>query len=412
MARPSKLSICMLLPDLYNPGMPARPAIVGIYGNCFPRLGHKVTWIMPVKGNKKEIQEVPFGNVRIFTIPCDMGSFLPKKVFTKLIFLWKERRLASRILQGEDCNIIQTRNDIFEGLLAIYLKRKYKIPFIFQYSIPITKGAVEKHKLNSDKVSYLMARVVQFVLPFIMHQADLILPISKWMGEDLIRNGIAREKILPVPLAVNTDLFSPTTGGEQIRLRYNLSSSKIVIYQGTMDKLRHLDVLFYALALVKQERQNVRLLMVGDGDDRANLEKLARNLKLENEVVFTGQVPYFEVPQFTTAAHIGVSPIPPLDMYKVSSPCKLFEYMGAAKPVVANKEIPEHKEVLEQSGGGILVPFTPEAFACAIIELLDNPDKATEMGRRGRKWAVKNRSYEILAHQVEARYLKLLESYE
>ena len=391
--------------------MPARPEIIEIYGNCFPRLGHKVTWIMAAKGSKKEIQELPFGDAHIFTIPYHTTSFLPKKIFAKLVFLWKERRLACRIIQREGCNIIQANNSIFEGLLAISLKRKYKIPFILRYSFPAAEASLERHKLHSSKVPYLLiiARVMRFAWPFVMRHADLILPTSKWMGEELTRSGIDREKILPVPNAVNTYLFSPTTGGEQIRVKYNLSGSKTVIYQGIMDKLRHLDVLFYALALVKQKRQNVKLLMVGDGDDRTNLEKLTRNLGLGDEVVFTGRVPYFEVPQFIAAADVGVSPVPPLDIYKVSSPLKLFEYMGVAKPVVANEEIPEHKEILEQSEGGILVPFTPEAFAYAIIELLNNPEKAVEIGRRGREWVLKNRSYEVLARQVEEKYLQLLE---
>ncbi len=85
----------------------------------------------------------------------------------------------------------------------------------------------------------------------------------------------------------------------------------------------------------------------------------------------------------------------------------MIEYMAMAKPVVANEEIPEHREVIEQSGGGILVPYTPESFAEAIIELSDNPEKAAEMGQRGREWVLKNRTNEILARQVEAKYLRL-----
>ncbi len=82
--------------------------------------------------------------------------------------------------------------------------------------------------------------------------------------------------------------------------------------------------------------------------------------------------------------------------------------MGMAKPVVANEEIPEHKEVLAESGGGILVPYAPEGFSQAITELLDNPGKAAVMGQRGREWVVKNRTYEILARRVDERYLELL----
>ena len=79
------------------------------------------------------------------------------------------------------------------------------------------------------------------------------------------------------------------------------------------------------------------------------------------------------------------------------------------KPVVANQEIPDHKMVLEQSGGGILVSFTAEAFANAIIELIDDPERAAERGRRGREWISNNRTYEILARELETHYQKILE---
>lgn len=78
------------------------------------------------------------------------------------------------------------------------------------------------------------------------------------------------------------------------------------------------------------------------------------------------------------------------------------------KPVVANEEVLEHKKVMDQSNGGILVPFLSEAFACAIIELLDNFDVTQEMGWRGKEWVVKSRTFDILARRLEERYIHLL----
>jgi glycosyltransferase involved in cell wall biosynthesis len=83
-----------------------------------------------------------------------------------------------------------------------------------------------------------------------------------------------------------------------------------------------------------------------------------------------------------------------------------------AKPVVASEEILDHREILEQSGGGILVPFTPEAFAKAIIYLLDNPAQAAEMGKRGREWVKQNRSYEILGRQLEQYYVEVINAHD
>ena len=58
-----------------------------------------------------------------------------------------------------------------------------------------------------------------------------------------------------------------------------------------------------------------------------------------------------------------------------------------------------------------LVPFTPGTFAKAIIDLLDNHEKATEIGRRGQEWVTKNRNFEILARRVSDRYFKLMQHY-
>jgi glycosyltransferase involved in cell wall biosynthesis len=201
--------------------------------------------------------------------------------------------------------------------------------------------------------------------------------------------------------------FSSASGGE-IRRRYGLEDSKVVIYIGTMRKERYLDVLIHALSKVRAGKENLKLLMVGDGDDKSNLERLSDDLGIKDDVIFTGRVYFNEVPNFIAAAYIGVSPIPPLSFYKVSSPINMFEYLAMAKPVVANEEIPEQEEVIQESKGGILVKFEEGSFADGIIELLNNPERAREMDRKGREWVVKKRSYEVMAHRLEENYFELL----
>ena len=304
--------------------------------------------------------------------------------------------------------MVFVRDGIFDGLLALHIKKRYKVPFVFEMSNPIEQSW-ELHKLYSKHKYfwYFILKIEAHLTMHILHKADLVLPTTKWMKEDFAKKGIESSKMMPYPNGIDTNRFS-NANGEEIRKRYYLKDSKVVIYIGTMNKQRHLDVLIQAFSKVREKKENVKLLMVGDGTDKTNLERLVNALGIKDDVIFTAQVYFDEVPNFIAAADIGVATMPPLDFYKHSSPIKMFEYMALGKPVVANEEIPEQKEVIEESGGGILVKFKEESFASGIMELLKNPESAKEMSWKGHEWVVKNRSYETLAHRLEERYFELL----
>lgn len=222
-----------------------------------------------------------------------------------------------------------------------------------------------------------------------------------------MKHGIPASKMKPYPEGVNIVSFS-NKDARYIHQKYNLNKSKVIIYVGVMDEARRLNILIRAFSEAKNKMRDIKLLMVGDGNDKQNLEGIAKELGLRDDVIFPGWVPHSQIPDFITVADIGVSPVPPLSFFKVSSPTKIVEYMAMGKAVIANEEIPDHKEIIEQSEGGILVPFTERAFTDAIVGLLNNSEKAKEMGRKGREWVAKNRSYETLARELEERYLGLL----
>jgi glycosyltransferase involved in cell wall biosynthesis len=268
----------------------------------------------------------------------------------------------------------------------------------------------EQQKIGSRKLrvfDYLMAKLLASIKVYSMKKADLILTTTQWFQDEMVKKGIGALKYRPYPSGVDTAFFSKANGGH-IREKYKLGDSKLTIYVGTLEKARCLHVLVQAFSKVRKRDRRSKLLIVGEGSDIENLVRLADELGIKDDIVFTGWIPESELLSCIAAADIGVSPVPPLFFYKVSSPTKTLEYMAMSKPVVASEEIADHKEVLEQSGGGILVPFTPEAFAKAIIDLLDHPEKAIEMGRRGKEWVIKNRSYQILAQQLEEWYYELV----
>ena len=399
-----KINICMLLGLRYDLEMRIVPQI-GI-ASYIINFGHDVTWVLSSE-EKKEIQKTAFNNVRVFVVPCRYSEGL-LKIITKILYAFRRMRFVFKNFKKEKYNMIFVRDGIFDGLLALHIKRRYKVPFVFEMSNPIeqnweTRRVYQKHNF----LGYFISKIDAYLMMHILRKADLVLPTTKWMEDDFAKKGIESSKMIPYPNGIDLDRFS-NANGKEIRKRYGLEDSKVTVYVGTMEKERHLDVLIQAFLKVKKSREEVKLLMVGNGRDKSNLERLANDLGIKDDVIFTGQVSPYKIPKFIDASDIGVSAVPPLGFFKLSSPIKMFEYMAMGKPVVANEEIPEQKEVIEKSGGGILVKFEEESFAEGIIELLDDPERAREMGKQGQEWVVKNRSYNILARKLERKYFEVL----
>jgi len=406
-----KLKICMLLPPLAS-NMRVNPQI----GICsyLTNFGHEVSWVISL-GKDYPPRQFLLKGAKVNDIPYRHyfpGDSLLAKVFNRIPNILRRTRFILKVFREEEYNLIFVRDEPFDGLIATYLKRRYKVPFVYELTDPLEqKWSAFRMEPRKPKLLHYLATAFDIWLRIlVMKKADLVLTTTRWFEEGLVEKGISKSRLMPYPNGAEIDSFL-NKDGKNVHKKYHLTSSKVIIYVGAMSRARNLGVLIEAFPIVRQKYKKVKLLMVGDGTDRENLERLATKLGIEDEVIFTGRVPQTEVPHFIAASDIGVSTVPPLSHYRVSSPIKIFEYMAASKPVVANEEIFEHKEILGQSRGGLLVAYTPEAFAEAIIELLNNPEMAPEMGRRGQGWVVKNRSYDVLARRLESKYFELLNQF-
>ena len=419
-SRLPEIRICLLLPLSYELNMRVVPQI----GICsyLTHFGHQVTWVIG-SAETRQTKQFMLGDVLVYAaprmkyiapffkrLPASRAAYILAESLNRIPDTLRRVRIVLKIFNEGKYNMVFVREwDLFDGLVAAYIKRKYKIPFVFELVNPLEQ-VWEDHRIEPKAPTFLYYPLAKFralMKVYIMKKADLVLTTTRWFEDNLAEKGIPKSKLMAYPNGVDPEHFT-NREGHSIREKYQLGSAKVIIYIGTMRKARCLDVLIYSYSRVKHLMGNVRLLIVGEGSDEENVKRLAIKLGISDDVIFTGQVAQSAIPGFIDAADIAVSPVPPTSYFVVSSPIKIFEYMAMAKPVVANEEIHEHREVIEQSGGGILVPFTAEAFGNAIIELLDNPERTAQMGRKGKEWVMKNRSYEVLARLLEERCLELL----
>jgi glycosyltransferase involved in cell wall biosynthesis len=206
--------------------------------------------------------------------------------------------------------------------------------------------------------------------------ADAMIVVS----EDARRRMIEVERIPPERLELLPNGVQALPPGDGRALRGDLGIRRDDPVVGTVCIIRSekaLDVLVGAAARLSEHFPRLRLLIAGDGPDRARVEALTERAGLSDRIHMTGA--RTDVPDVLAAIDIAVI----CSDYE-GSPRSVLEFMDAGKPIVAT-DVGGIPEVIEDGVHGVLVPPRDEAaLAAALRGLLDDMDRGREMGARAR----------------------------
>lgn len=400
------MKICILLSQLYSEDMFVPPEVeVCTYLN---KLGFEIHWVARTTSNSKKVTRNETV-VHLIRYPFGARSNnLLIKILRELVYAIYRSFTVYKLCKKEKYNFLIVRENMFDSITATILRKRFMFKCILELCNPLEQEW-EMYKIEKPKpllLFYLIARFQRKVYRFLFKRVDLILTTSRWAAESFISNGASEKQVMALPQGISRQRFEilPPFNIKMIKPK----GKKVIIYVGSVAKSRKLEVLIEAFKKLLSIRNDVILLIVGTGSAFEDLKMLVQTLYLSGNVVFTGNVKQNEVPYYIDMADVTVCPIPPFSFYKMSSPIKLFEYMAMGKPVVANIEIPEHKEVIEQSGGGLLVQYEPDAFASGILTLLNDEQMARELGNNGKNWVFSNRTYDILAVKLKKRLQTLI----
>ncbi|MCO6042257.1 glycosyltransferase family 4 protein [Thermococcus alcaliphilus] len=416
----NRINLLVALGNFYDPERPSWPEVMGIFGTSFPNLGHKVYWIMPYHGKpwdkiKKESFEK---KVEIYLIPLMLSRNSAIFFVSLLSYMFRLFKISVELVKNNDINFILIRDNPWAGIVSLFIKKFFNIPIAFNYSFPMYQGAVDEFKINRsffNLIRLIYWKIWELLVLLVLRFCDLILPISREMANQLREKNLSHKKMFPLPLGVDPRVFRVSANREEVRKRLSIGLEDITfIYVGSITVTRGLSILLNTAAKLKNER--FKILFVGDGNDVSNLKTLASKLGIEEKVIFTGRVPYMEVPNYINASDVGLSIIAPLKCYYVASPCKLFEYMSLAKPVIANSELPEHERVIRQSKGGYLVRYDPQSIADVMRKILTIHEsdriELTKMGLKGKRWVLNNRTFEKMARKLSRVMLDIIKECE
>lgn len=313
---------------------------------------------------------------------------------------------------------IQVRDNPLVSLFAIGIARYRNIPFFYWMSFPIVDGYFHLAKQGPRQIGwmrYLFALAKGHVGRFILNNivfsfANHVFVQSDQMKRDLVQLGIVVERCTAVPMGVDTEAanLSLIRPSNDPRLR----KRRVVVYLGSLDRTRRIDLIIEALSIAVREQPNLLLILAGSAPEKSEedyLKSLATERELDNYLLWTGWLPMHEAWRYVAAAEIGLSLIPRGTLYDCSSPTKAAEYLALGVPVLAN-DLPDQVWMIQQSGGGVCVPFDPITVGSALVSMLRNGDQLRQMGNRGCIWVQDKRSYKALSNDLAKQYRQLVGS--
>jgi len=276
-------------------------------------------------------------------------------------------------------DVIHAHVALPDGQAGVLLKREYRKPLVIT-----VHGQDFQTTLNREER-------VRNSLVEVLREADRIITVStklKNLVRDqdfyskitVINNGIDEQYIpdsIPRPLSVRQAASGGwKTGEERGEIR--------VLSVSNLKKTKGVDLTIQALATLVSRYPNLQLRVVGDGEERENLERLARELKVERHVTFLGKLPHAAVIEEMAKAEIFCLP-----SWQEGFGVVYIEAMAQGVPVIGVKGEGIEDAVIHQENGLLVAPQSVEEVASALDYLLADPERARMIGENGHR-TVKN----------------------
>lgn len=233
-----------------------------------------------------------------------------------------------------------------------------------------------------------MSLVKELLTKLTYKLCDRIIVLSNSMKQQVIRKyGVSSHKIQVIYNGVEIEKFTQPDKENFAKEKQHISERFVIGYVGTFYKWQGVEDLARSFSSVVKRRDDVRLLMVGEGPEFENVKNIIGELDIGNKVTLTGSVPPDEVPYYIGAMDIFIVPRPSTSETETAVPLKVLEAMAMGKPIVATN-VGGLAEVIEDGVNGILTePGNTGQLADKILSLVDNESLRREIGEKSKQKA-------------------------
>jgi len=357
--------------DTYPPFINGVSTSIKMLENALRKKGHKV-YIVTV--NPKDMKFLEEDNGRIIRVPG-----IPIGIYDyRLTTLYPVR--AVNIIKNWDLDVIHTHTEFGIGTFARVIGKQYNIPVIHTY-----------HTMYEDYVHYITKgyfdapskKIVEYLTKFYCDKTieELIVPTKKTY--DLFKEKYKYDRnVHIIPTGIEIERFYKERLNKEkvlsLKQELNLRENDVVtLFLGRIASEKNIEFLIKNHVSIVKKNKNCKLIIVGDGPDIEEYQKLSKKLKIENNVIFTGKVLWEEVPYYYGIADIFVTA-----SHTETQGLTVIEAMAASLPVVALDDEAFRSVVIDELTGYLF--NGKKDYLDLMFKLINDKKHREKMGNQGR----------------------------
>ena len=307
------------------------------------------------------------------------------------------KKIIKKIVEENKIDIIWLYSVASNGMQSVKVAKEFNIPII-QRQLDVTYELVKVPLLKQLTKKYEK---------FVTSNVSKVLCSAPPLVNYAIELGAKENNVEYFPLGFDPQVFKPMIKDQQLAHDLGISDNdKVILFVGTIYEFSGLENIIRNFEIIKNKIKDVKLLIIGGGEDFEKIKSLVNQKKLGSNVILTSFKPQHEIPKFISLADVCISSF---EINKITDsiiPIKIFEYLACGKPVLSTP-LKGTVALLPKEDFGIIYS-TYDSFVENLSDLLVNTEKLEELGNKGLDYVIKNHDWNILAGSLLKKFESMI----
>lgn len=303
-------------------------------------------------------------------------------------------------------HIIHAHSPVLNAIPAIRVARELGIPVAYEIRAFWEDAASDHGTYTQGSLKYTLVRKTETL---VCRNADAIVTICDGLKCDLLKRGAFAAKITVVPNAVDPEEFSHPQLDRSLVTQWGLDGALVVGFLGSFYHYEGLDLLLHAVSRLAPKIPRLKVLLVGGGPMEQTLRSQARQLGIEDKVIFAGRLSHDQIPGAYSLVDVLAYPRKSMRLTELVTPLKPLEAMIMGIAQIAS-DVGGHRELIQDRETGLFFRAGDiSALADSLSKLFGDPDLRLHLGENGRNWVLSQRTWSQNAQIYSALYGNLLQ---